>query len=389
MADNQLARRWTCFLTQGALPQARCFPFWCLLPAERRPPPRPSCSARALRLTGAFAEYGEEFRKGADACLALVNASGGVHGRDVRIEYLDDGYEPARTVANARELAQRGVVAMVNFVGTGGLQALRPVLEELRIPMIGNSSGAGQVREIAQQGSPWVYHTKASYADEFHGLARLLPSIGLSKVLLVYQDNAFGRAAFESARAAFARPGAPAPAVNMGNSEDTIGPAVAYAVEQRPDVVLLVAAGVLAPEFIARYQAAAGPRGRVAVISVVGVRNLRARLQERIAGIITSMVYPSPWNARSTLVREYQRAMANARQPITLQSLEGYVNFRVALEALKAAGRNPGPAAVQQALRRGLGIDLGGFHLRFDPGSQVASTYTTLGMFRPDGTIME
>jgi branched-chain amino acid transport system substrate-binding protein len=339
--------------------------------------------------SGPFAEYGEEFRKGADACLAVANAKGGVLGRQVQIEYMDDGYEPARTVTNARELASKGAVAFVNFVGTGGLQSLRPVMEQLQIPMIGNSSGANQVRDLSQQGSGWVYHSKASYGDEFEGLARLLPTIGLTKVALVYQDNPFGRAGFESARAAFSKPGATVASVPMGNELEKVGPAVTEVMKTRPQVVVLVAAGTLAPEFIAKYQEVAGPRARVAVMSVVGVRNLTTRLGEKIGGIITSTVYPSPWNTSRLLVREYQLAMARQNQPITLQSLEGCINLRLTLEALRAAGKNPTAQSVQQALQRGLKVDLGGFQLRLNPGSQVASTYAGLGIFRPNGTIVE
>ena len=54
-------------------------------------PPQPILLGTTAPFTGAFAEYGEEYRKGADACLAPVNAAGGVRGRPVRIHYLDDG----------------------------------------------------------------------------------------------------------------------------------------------------------------------------------------------------------------------------------------------------------------------------------------------------------
>lgn len=339
--------------------------------------------------SGAFAEYGEEFRKGADACLAGINTKGGVGGRQIRIEYMDDGYEPARTVQNARELAARGVVAFVNFVGTGGLQALRPVLDELQIPMIGNSSGANQVRDLEVEGSRWVYHSKASYGDEFQGLARIMPTIGLMNVALVYQDNPFGRAGLESARAAFSRPGALVPTVSMGNSVDKIDVAILEVMRIKPHAVVLVAAGTLAPEFIAKYQQAAGAHARVAVLSVVGVRNLNNRLGEKISGIITSMVYPSPWSTSRKMVREYQAAMAYAKQELSLQSLEGCVNLLMTVEAIKAAGKAPTAQGIQQALQRGLKMNLGDFFLHLPAGSQVASRYITLGIFRPNGHIRE
>jgi len=338
--------------------------------------------------SGPFAEYGEEYRKGADACLAGINAAGGVRGRTVRVDYMDDAYDPARTVANARELAARGVTGFVNLVGTGSLAALQPVLQELQIPVVGSSSGANQLRDPKLPGSRFVFHTKASYGEEFQGFARILPTIGLINLALVWQDNPFGKAGLENARAAFDQPGRKLPAVLLGTGPDKIDAAVQEVVRLRPQGVVLIAAGAAAPEFILKYQQAAGPQARVAVLSVVGGRGLTSRLGENIGGIMTSMVYPSPWNTSRQLVRDYQAAMARAGQPLSLLSLEGCLNLRFMVEGLKAA-KAPTPAGLQAALEHGLVLDTGNFALRLQPGGQVASTYTSLGIYRANGRIME
>ncbi|MDR7333647.1 ABC transporter substrate-binding protein [Roseateles asaccharophilus] len=335
--------------------------------------------------SGAFAEYGQEYRKGADACLARINAAGGVRGRPVRIDYLDDAYDPTRTQANARELHRRGAVAFVNLVGTGSLLALAPVLDELKTPVFGVSSGAAQLRED-KPGQRWIFHTKASYADEFQGFARLLPTIGMTRLALVYQDNAFGRAGLASAMAAM--PSQPEPIV-LGQGTDALARAVQQARAAEPHAVLLIAAGAQAPEFIQAYRASAGTSARVAVLSVVGGRLLTDKLGEQVAGIMTSLVYPNPWSPGRRASREYQTAMQPTGQPLSLLGLEGCLNLRFAVEALKLASPDANGAALRQAAERGIHLDLGDFQLRLNPGSRSASRYTSLGIYRASGRISE
>ena len=338
--------------------------------------------------SGAFAEYGEEYRKGADACLASVNAAGGVRGRPVHISYLDDGYEPQRAVANVRQLAGQGVAAFVNVVGTGSMLAVQPVLNEVKIPLIGTSSGADALR-TPEGSSPWVVHTKASNGDEFAGFARILPTIGMTRVALVVQDNAFGKAGLASAQKAFDQPGRSAPVFDMGKDAAGMHAAIAQVRKAEPHVVILIAAGTAAPEFIARYRGAAGSSARVAVLNVVGGRVLTDRLKDQVAGILTAMLYPSPWSGARRAAREYQTAMAQARQELSLLSLEGCMNLRFTVEALRAAGNDVTPAGVRRALDKGVALDLGDYALRLAPGSRIASNYMTLGIYRANGRVTE
>jgi len=338
--------------------------------------------------TGAFAEYGEEYRKGADACLAEINAAGGVRGRPIAIRYLDDGYEAARTTANARALAAQGVVGFVNLVGTGPLVQLAPLLDELKLPVFGMSSGAAQLRE-RQPGSRWLFHTKASYTDEFTGFAQVLPTIGMTRLVVVAQDNAFGKAGADSARSAFKAVGIEAPIVQLKSGDEGLQAAVDETQRAQPQVVVLAVAGAAAPAFIDKYQQAAGAAARVAVLSVVGGRLLTDKLHERARGIMTSLVYPSPWSGGRRVAREYQAAMKKSGQPLSMLSLEGCVNLRFAVEALKAAGDEINGPGLQRAAHRGLQLDLGDYALRLAPGGQVASTYTSLGIYRADGRVSE
>ena len=57
-------------------------------------------------LSGPAAAF-ESIAYGADGYFKYVNGRGGVNGRRIDFKYLDDGYDPSRTVENVRELRPR------------------------------------------------------------------------------------------------------------------------------------------------------------------------------------------------------------------------------------------------------------------------------------------
>ena len=58
-------------------------------------------------LSGSASAYASVAR-GADAYFKYVNAHGGVHGRKIVYKYVDDAYDPAKTVQLTRELVFPG-----------------------------------------------------------------------------------------------------------------------------------------------------------------------------------------------------------------------------------------------------------------------------------------
>jgi ABC-type branched-subunit amino acid transport system substrate-binding protein len=69
--------------------------------------------------SGPASALGNDMRAGITAAIEECNRAGGVHGRNVRLAALDDGYEPARAAPNMRRLVdEEKVVAIVGNVGT-------------------------------------------------------------------------------------------------------------------------------------------------------------------------------------------------------------------------------------------------------------------------------
>ncbi|MEV0694428.1 ABC transporter substrate-binding protein [Streptomyces sp. NPDC050388] len=68
--------------------------------------------------TGAFAAIGEPAVRGAQTAVDEVNKNGGVNGRKIKLQVLDDASDPTRAVANTRRLIADGAVAVLG-PGTG------------------------------------------------------------------------------------------------------------------------------------------------------------------------------------------------------------------------------------------------------------------------------
>lgn len=84
-------------------------------------------------LSGPTANLGTDVRAGVLAGLERVNRTGGVQGRRLRLIALDDGYEPARTAPNMRQLIEKeNVLAVIGNVGTPTGVAAIPIANELK-----------------------------------------------------------------------------------------------------------------------------------------------------------------------------------------------------------------------------------------------------------------
>jgi branched-chain amino acid transport system substrate-binding protein len=140
------------------------------------------------------ASSGSGVAKGAEAYFKYVNARGGVHGRRITYKYVDDGYDPSRTVQGIRQLVQQDrVFAVFNTLGTSNNLAIRPFLNAAKIPHLFVASGASTFgREYRKY--PWTIGYIPTYAAEgrIYGqhIVRTRPN---ARIAVLYQDDEYGK----------------------------------------------------------------------------------------------------------------------------------------------------------------------------------------------------
>src|SRR5258707_9598301 len=72
-----------------------------------------------------------------DAYFKKVNAEGGINGRKISFISYDDGYNPAKTVEQARKLVEADEVLLVfNPLGTPGNTAIQKYMNAKKVPQV-------------------------------------------------------------------------------------------------------------------------------------------------------------------------------------------------------------------------------------------------------------
>ena len=107
---------------------------------------------------------------------------------------LDDGYEPERCVENTRKLIADDVFALFGYIGTPTSIAALPLATKARVPFIAPFTGAMALREPFNK---YAFHVRASYNDETALIVKQLTHLGLKKIAVFYQNDAYGKAGLD------------------------------------------------------------------------------------------------------------------------------------------------------------------------------------------------
>ena len=90
-----------------------------------------------LPFSGGVELYGAQAKLGLDLAVKDINAAGGILGRPVAVIYADDKTRPASAEAAMRGLIEKdGVLAVVGPVTSANLNAIAPVAESLKTPLL-------------------------------------------------------------------------------------------------------------------------------------------------------------------------------------------------------------------------------------------------------------
>lgn len=350
---------------------------------------------------GTAAAIGGEFYRGAQACYDEVNARGGVHGRRVVVAALDDGYEPGPCVRNTIQLLeQEPVFTLSNYVGTPTLTRALPVIKRYRdhgVVLVGNFTGAQPQREPPY--AEHVFNIRASYRQEMMALVERFWRHGARSFGVFYQIDAYGRSGTDGVARGLALRGArivaEATYPRGAKFADDMTPAVGALKQAGVDVVLCTGAYQGCAAFV-RAARDAGWKVPISNLSFVGADQLLALLvqhgqevgRDYTRALVNSQVVPSYDDTSRPGVLEYRQLMdrhaptvpeavrdpAYVAQRYSFVSLEGFVNARVVVEALRRAGPQPTRLSFRHALETMRGFDVGiGSTISFGPDRHQGS----------------
>jgi ABC-type branched-subunit amino acid transport system substrate-binding protein len=370
-------------------------------PETPAPGHAPGVTAREIRVgmsaafKGTAAGLGTEFYRGAAACYADLNARGGVHGRSIAVVALNDGYEPLPCIKNTIDLVEKeSVFFLSNYVGTPTLTRALPVVKryaDQQVILVGNFTGAQPQREAPYVDQ--VFNIRASYRQEMMALVDRFWQAGARTFGVYYQIDAYGRSGTDGVARGLALRGARIAAEATyprgAKFEDDVAPAVHALRKTGVDVVLCTGAYQGCGAFV-RTARDLDWNVPISNVSFVGSDAMLALLlkhgqksgRDYTRGLVNSQVVPSYDDASLPAIAEYRTLMERYNptvpdalrdpsytvQRLSFISLEGFINAKVIVEALRRAGPTPSRAGFRQALESLRNVDLGiGAPLTFSP----------------------
>lgn len=336
--------------------------------------------------TGPAAQLGIQYNAGAQLYFSQVNASGGISGRTIELHHLDDGYEPERCAENTRKLIEQDVLALFAYVGTPTSLAALPLALKAKVPFIAPFTGAMGLRNPLH---PQVFHVRASYNDETALIVKQLNHVGLKKVAVLYQNDAYGKAGLDGVNAALAKlDSKPVAIASVERNTVDVAAAVATLNAAMPDAVVQISAYKTCAAYI-RAARKAGYGGQFFNVSFVGTKALSDELGKDAAGVVVSQVVPSPFVQNNQLVRDYTEAVLKSGGTVqaNYSSLEGYLAARVMVEGLRRSGAKGSREGLIAGLESLGSQSFGGFNVSFTKTDHVASSFVELSMLTGDGRV--
>lgn len=350
-----------------------------------------SASAGAQILIGQTAGFSgpvaagvKEVSDGARLYLDAINAQGGINGQRIEIVAMDDKFDPKLAAENAKVLiTEKNVAALFLTRGTPHTQAIMPLLEQYKVPLIAPSTGAMVLHKPV---NPWVFNVRATYQREAERAVQHLSLIGMERIGVIHVEDSFGADLLEGARKGFA-----AVAKNPVFIEkydrakwdfSKIAPLVASSDVQ---AVLFIGSGNAVADGIEAIRRA-GSRAQIVTFSNNASGGFVKSLKENARGVIVTQVFPYERSLSAPIVKEaHDHAVAKGLEGVTPAMLEGYAAAKVLVAALKRAGPGPSRQKIQQALESMNKVDIGGLEVSFSPNDHTGLEFVDLSIIGQDG----
>jgi branched-chain amino acid transport system substrate-binding protein len=336
--------------------------------------------------TGPTAQLGIQFHAGAKLYFDLLNADGGVGGRSVEIRHLDDGYEPDRCAENTRKFIDDDVFSLFGYIGTPTSVVALPLATKAKMPFVAPFTGAMALRVPLNR---YAFHVRASYNDETALIVKHLTNLGLKKIAVFHQNDAYGKAGLDGVTLALAALNLkPVATATVERNSVDVAKAVETLNAAAPDAVVQVGAYKGCAAYI-KAARAAGYGGVFYNVSFVGTQALADELGKAGAGVVVSQVMPSPYNNTRAVTREFNEAVrkTNGAVQVNFSSMEGFVAAKVMAEGLRRAGGKGGREGLISGLESISNQSFDGFQVDFSRTDHVASSFVELSMLTGDGRV--
>ena len=144
-----------------------------------------------LELTGGVGSYGSSINDGAKLAIAEINEAGGINGKKIRYEVIDNRSENAEAVsAMTKLITEHKAVAVVAPATSGNTTAIVELANKNKVPIV-TGSGTAETVTVAENGEVNDYAFRTCFIDPFQGIVAANFASGdlKAKNVAIYSDS--------------------------------------------------------------------------------------------------------------------------------------------------------------------------------------------------------
>src|SRR5438128_2283962 len=166
----------------------------------------PGITASSIKIGGTFPMTGpaslyKTIALAEKAYFDYVNAHGGVNGRKIDFEVLDDSYDPSKTVPLTQQLVEQDkVFAVFGSLGTAPNLAIWNYLNSKKVPHVLLATGDSYWGFSAKK-YPWTIGYQPDYPGESKIYGKYIQAnLPTAKIGVLYQNDSYGKNYFAGLR---------------------------------------------------------------------------------------------------------------------------------------------------------------------------------------------
>jgi len=287
-------------------------------------------------MTGIQAPSGLDVSAHLVAAMDQLNSSGafGLHRGELTV--LDDVYDPEKTKSNVIQLIrEKKVHLLMSQMGSAHINASLPAIQGSGVTLFAPLAGPSSI--YADSLRPSIVTLRGSYVDEVRQQIRLLNSMGVTSVAVVYQDDAFGKDILAAWATHSPATGiALVSQVPVPRGVSAIEPMIDSALAKSPGAVIL--ALVSTPALRAAKYVKLKRENAVfsMLMSVAATSEVIEALKASGKGaVLFSSVMPLPSSGSSHLLLEYADLRKKYKLQPSFRGLEAYVALRIVADQVR------------------------------------------------------
>jgi branched-chain amino acid transport system substrate-binding protein len=143
-----------------------------------------------IELSGGGATVGAMWKNGSSMAVEEINASGGILGKKIKLEFVDTASDPGKARAAVQRALDDKPIAIFGPIYSGSVSATLKLTAEAEVPQI----IGGEAGPLTAQGSKYIFRTSFGQNVSMPKIANYLrDGVKAKSVAVVFVNNDFGK----------------------------------------------------------------------------------------------------------------------------------------------------------------------------------------------------